>query len=46
MGLALLILILILNLIVAVLYLLRGLTRVRDRKQERGHRAKYFLLFL
>ncbi|OUP82442.1 hypothetical protein B5F07_14105 [Lachnoclostridium sp. An169] len=44
MELAVLILILIINTIIALAYLLWGLLRRNDREKDRGHRAKYFML--
>ena len=43
MSLAILIIILIINLIIALVYLFWGLVRLRDKEKDRGHRAKYFM---
>ena len=45
MQLSLLILILIINTVIAVIYLLWGILRLKDKEAERSHRAKYFMLF-
>lgn len=46
MEIVFLILILAVNFIIAAAYLLWGLFRRADREKDRGHRAKYVLLFL
>ncbi len=43
MSLAILVIILIINLIVALVYLFHGLVRFKDREKDRGHRAKYIM---
>lgn len=43
MSLAVLVTILIINLIVALAYLIWGLVRPENREKDRGHRAKYFM---
>ena len=45
MQLALLILILIINTVIAVVYLLWGMLRRQKKEADRSHRAKYFMLF-
>ena len=44
MELALLIFILIINTVIALVYLLWGILRPRDDEKDRGHRTKYILL--
>ncbi|MCC2255325.1 hypothetical protein LKD70_13010 [Ruminococcus sp. CLA-AA-H200] len=43
MQLALLIIILIINLIIAIVYLLWGILHLKNKEKDRGHRAKYFM---
>lgn len=45
MDLAILLTILMINTIIAVVYLIWGLLRKKDKGNDRGHRAKYFMLF-
>ena len=43
MQLALLIIILVINLIIAIVYLLWGILHLKNKEKDRGHRAKYFM---